>query len=72
MENYCLFITLLIKKIPNFNDKANPVDFIKFCLSSPEVCSEHSGEDNLETVVNNLPTKEFVIPQGTKTIISTY
>ena len=30
-----------------------------------EVCSEHSSEDNLETVASNLPTKEFVIPQGT-------
>ena len=34
-----------------------------------EVCSEHSSEDNLETVASNLPTKEFVIPQGTLYII---
>ena len=33
------------------------------------MCSEHSSEDNLETVASNLPTKEFVIPQGTPYII---
>ena len=29
-----------------------------------EVCSENSSEDNLETLSSNLPTKEYVIPQG--------
>ena len=32
--------------------------------SPPEVCSENSSEDNLESLSSNLPTKEFVIPQG--------
>ena len=35
------------------------------CVCVPaEVCSDHSSEDNLESVASNLPTKEFIIPQG--------
>ena len=34
------------------------------------MCSEHSSEDNLESVANKLPTKEFIIPQGTQYIYS--
>ena len=30
------------------------------------MCSEHSSEDNLESVASKLPTKEFIIPQGTQ------
>ena len=53
------------KEIPVCHTHALNQSFVTSgMLISPDICTEHSSEDSLESLASNLPTKEFVIPQG--------